>query len=210
MFWIEELVKTLDTEVPMSRLFTAGLLPLLLAPSLSVAQTPDSLVRGQRVRVVAQCKVASNLALDCRAGHPPWTYTGQLEALHRDSLHIRAQADSAVLVVPRASIAHLYVVDGTRTHFWKGAGIGLLGGALIGGLIGSTTEFCIDECTTAEAQKEAIAVGVIFGAPAGFLLGGVIGALTRSERWRLVSINDHRISVAPRLSPRGFTVNVGF
>jgi len=150
------------------------------------------------------------LALDCREGHPPWTYTGQLEALHRDSLHIRAQADSAVLVVPRASIAHLYVVDGTRTHFWKGAGIGLLGGALIGGLIGSTTEFCLDSCTTAEAQKGAIAVGVIFGAPAGFLLGGVIGALTRSERWRLVSINDHRISVAPRLSPRGFTVNVGF
>src|SRR5206468_1289902 len=68
------LLAPLDTEVPMSRLFTAGLLPLLLAPSLSVAQTPDSLVRGQRVRVVAQCTVASNLALDCRAGHPPWTY----------------------------------------------------------------------------------------------------------------------------------------
>src|SRR5213593_4604595 len=210
MFWIEELVKTLDTEVPMSRLFTAGLLPLLLAPSLSVAQTPDSLVRGQRVRVVAQCKVASNLALDCRAGHPPWTYTGELEALHRDSLHIRAHADSAVLVVPRASIAHLYVVDGTRTHFWKGAGIGLLGGALIGGLIGSTTELCLDSCTAAQARSGAITAGVILGGSAGFLLGGVIGALIRSDRSSSASFNDHRISVGPRLDAPGFTVDVRF
>jgi hypothetical protein len=190
----------------MARLFMAILLPLFLAPSVSVAQTPDSLVKGQRVRVVARCEVAP----DCREGDPRWIHVGQLEALDRDSLHIRARANNAELVIPTSSIARLYVVDGTKGHFWVGAGIGLLGGALIGGVIGSTTQFCIDECTDAQAQAGAIEAGVILGAPAGFLLGGITGALIRSDRWRLVSIKDHRIGVAPRLDARGFSVDVRF
>ena len=139
----------------MPRLFRAIVLPLLLAPSLGVAQKLD----------------------------------------------IRAQSNNAAFVIPTTSITRLSSGVGTRGHFWAGAGIGLLGGALIGGLIGSTTEFCLDSCTSDEARSGAIKAGVILGAPAGFLLGGLIGALIRSDR---------RISVAPRLGTRGFAVHVGF
>ncbi len=141
----------------MPRLFTAIVLPLLLAPSLGVAQRAD----------------------------------------------IRAQSSNAAFVVPTTSLTRLSSGEGTRGHFWAGAGIGLLGGALIGGAIGSTTEFCIDSCSAAQARSDAIAVGVILGASAGFLLGGVIGTLIRSDR-------SSSISVGPRLDSPGFTVDVRF
>ncbi len=97
----------------MPRLFTAIVLPLLLSPSLGVAQRAD----------------------------------------------IRAPSSKAALVIPTTSVTRLSSGEGTRGHFWAGAGIGLLGGALIGGAIGSTTELCLE-----------------------FLVGGVIGALIRSPR----------------------------
>jgi len=139
----------------MPRLFTAIVLPLLLAPSLGVAQRLD----------------------------------------------IRAQS---------TSVTRLSSGQGTRGHFWAGAGIGLLGGALIGGAIGSTTELCLDSCTAAQARSGAILAGVVVGGTAGFLLGGVIGTLIRSDRSSSASFNDHRVSVAPRLDAPGLTVDVRF
>jgi len=139
----------------MPRLFTAIVLPLLLAPSLGVAQRLD----------------------------------------------MRAQS---------TSVTRLSSGQGTRGHFWAGAGIGLLGGALIGGAIGSTTELCLDSCTAAQARSGAITAGVILGGAAGFLLGGVIGTLIRSDRSSSASFNDHRVSVGPRLDAPGFTVDVRF
>jgi len=83
-------------------------------------------------------------------------------------------------------------------------------GALIGGVIGSTTELCLDSCTAADARSGAITAGVILGGSAVFLLGGVIGALIRSDRSSSASFNDRRISVGPRVGAPGFTVNVRF
>ena len=139
----------------MPRLFTSIVLPLLLAPSLGVAQRLD----------------------------------------------IRAQS---------TSVTRLSSGQGTRGHFWAGAGIGLLGGALIGGAIGSTTELCLDSCTAAQARSGAITAGVILGGAAGFLLGGVIGTLIRSDWSSSASFNDHRVSVGPRLDAPGFTVDIRF
>jgi len=135
---------------------TAIVLPLLLAPSLGVAQRAD----------------------------------------------IRGQSRTAAFVIPTTSVSRLSSGAGTRGHFWVGAGIGLLSGALIGGAIGSTTELCIDSCTTAQARSGAIAAGVILGGSAGFLVGGVIGALIRSDR--------SSFSVGPRLDAPGFAVKVRF
>src|SRR5881227_3261360 len=104
----------------MPRLFTAIVLPLLLAPSLGVAQRAD----------------------------------------------IRAQSSNPAFVIHTTSVTRLSSGEGTRGHFWAGAGIGLLGGALIGGAIGSTTEFCIDSCSAAQARSGAIIVGVILGGSA--------------------------------------------
>ena len=194
----------------MSRPLLPIVIALLMAPSVSAAQAPDSLVKGERIRVVSRCSVAPDLAPDCGEGDQQWTYTGQLESLDPGSLHLRAQAKSGELVIPTSSIAGLYVSDGTKGHFWAGAGIGLVGGALLGAAIGSTTEFCIDSCTEEQAKAGAIAVGAVLGAPVGFLLGGVIGSQIRSDQWRLIPIADQRIGVGPRLGTLGVRVEVRF
>src|SRR5438093_11089955 len=122
----------------MPRLFTAIILPPLLAPSLGVAQRAD----------------------------------------------IRAQSSNVAFVIPTTSVTRLSSGEGTRGHFWACAGIGLLGGALIGGASGSTTEFCIDSCSAAQARSGAIIVGVILGGAAGFLRGGGIGTRIRAATSR--------------------------
>jgi hypothetical protein len=105
-----------------------------------------------------------------------------------------------------ASIAHLAYVDGTRGNTLLGAGVGLLGGALLGGVIGSTQSL---EGSFLFKEGQGPLIGVVLGAPAGLLVGSIIGTLIRSDRWRTVPIVD-RIRVAPRLDALGFTLQVSF
>jgi hypothetical protein len=77
---------------PACTMFIAIALPLLIAPCLT-AQERGSLVKGHRVRVVSRCEMARDSVAKCPASDIPWpyewTYTGQLEALDGDTLHIR-------------------------------------------------------------------------------------------------------------------------
>jgi hypothetical protein len=56
----------------------------------------------------------------------------------------------------------------------------------------------------------ATGIGVLLGGSAGLLIGGIIGNVSRFDRWRPVAIKDHPISVAPRLDALGFTMTVAF
>ena len=108
------------------------------------------------------------------------------------------------MAIPTSSISQMWVGAGRKSHFWQGAGLGLLGGALIGGLIGSTTEFCIFSC------EPATGIGVVLGAPAGFLVGGVIGAAVRTDRWRATTIAPGPIRIGPSPDARGVMVSIAF
>ena len=187
----------------MSRFSPWILLPLLCTTNIA-AQIPWTLLEGQRVRVALRCDVAPDPKIECREHRSPQMVTGYLQALAGDTLLIRAKSSDPSLAIPAASVAQLWVVDGKKGNFWKGAGIGLLAGALIGGVIGSTQEFCLLDC------GPATAIGVVVGAPAGLLLGGVLGAVVQSDRWRALLGNDRGVSVAPRLDVIGLTVSVAF
>jgi hypothetical protein len=184
------------------------LLPLLFAQNVATAQTPGTLVEGQRVRVTHRCRVTRDQLTECSERRSPRVTTGQLRALDGDTLRISTQSSDSELVVPSAYVDRLWVVDGKRSRFWAGAGIGLLAGAVIGGAIGSTQEWCL--ISFGDCDDPATGLGVIIGAPAGFLIGGVVGAVIRSDRWRAVSVNDHRISVEPRPDALGLRLSVAF
>jgi hypothetical protein len=201
----------------MSRRFTSILLSLLLAPSLSVAQMQDQLVKGQRIRVVSRCEVLRAAAPRCPGlGDPSpyeWTYSGQVEALNADSMAIRGAripgaSSEVAFAIPTASIVRLSVGDGTRGHFWEGAGLGFLVGGVAGILAGHAHD----------AGSGSMDIGAIGGSIAIWLgvwggttiVGGVIGNGIKSDRWRPVAIKDHPISVAPRLDALGFTMTVAF
>lgn len=188
----------------MFRLFASIVLALLLAPTTSVAQLTRELVQGQRIRVQSRCDILKAHVLRCPDAGYLWTYDGQLGAFEGDSLRIRPKSGQPEYAIPARSITSISVLDGTRGHLWEGAGLGLIGGAILGLGIGSMMEFCVFSC------GPATELGAMVGAPAGFLLGGIIGTLIRSDRWRLVSVDAQRIRVAPRLDTPGFTVSLTF
>ena len=188
----------------MSRVTCWLFLAVVLATNAGTAQAPAPPVVGERVRVAYRCHVVPDRAPGCRERDPARMATGRLEGLDGNSLRIRAEPHQEELVIPTASLAELWVVQGTRGHARTGAGLGLMGGALLGGIIGSTQEFCTFSCSPATA------IGILVGAPAGLLLGAVVGAALRSDRWRSVSIKDRRIQVEPRLGGIGLRVSVSF
>jgi len=174
--------------------------------NVAQAQTPGTPVEGQRVRVVHGCEIARDQPIECRERRSLRVETGQFRALDGDTLRMRAQSTDAEVAIPTAYVTQVWVADGSRTHFWAGAGIGSLAGALIGGVIGSTQQ----PAEGLTCHSPATACGVALGAPAGFLLGGLIGALIKSDRWRPVPVSHLRMSLEPQLDAPGLKVSVAF
>jgi len=177
---------------------------LLLAPAQAAAQAPQSPSIGQPVRVSHRCRVTQGTVTECHANRFPRVDTGQIQTIEGDTLRILPQGRVTAFAIPVAAIDGLWVVDGKRGNFVAGAGIGLLAGALLGAVIGSTQEFCIFDCSPATG------IGFILGAPVGLVIGGAVGASTRSDRWHGVRLEDLRVSVALRREALGFRASIGF
>jgi hypothetical protein len=105
------------------------------------------------------------------------------------------------LAVPQASVRRLEVSLGRRSYWKQGA----LSGAILGAAGGAaaqvdTSESCSLDSDAYCSRGEAVA----FSAVTGALLGGLVGALVKTERWQKVSVEV----LAPRSSasrgaPRG-------
>jgi hypothetical protein len=182
----------------------------LVLSRLSPAQGPESLHRGQRIRVLARCVPASGDRLDCSSSQRSQasilqTFVGEVEALDGTTLHLRPPGDTAEVVMAANSIRALEVSDGIHDHSGTGIGIGALSGALIGGVVLSQLLF-----GPFAADAKAIAVGAAMGVVPGFLIGGAIGASSRSERWlRLpLSISHRRIEAALRFTGPAVVVSL--
>jgi len=178
--------------------------------NVAQAQTPGAPVEGQRVRVAHGCDIARDQPIECRERRSLRVETGQFRAFDGDTLRMRAQSTDAEVAIPTAYVTQVWVADGSRTHFWAGAGIGSLAGALIGGVIGSTQHPAEGGWGSLTCPSPATACGVALGAPAGFLLGGVVGALIKSDRWRPVPVSHLRMSLEPQLDALGLKVSVAF
>ena len=162
-------------------------------------RTVQRLKPGDRVRVTAA-------DLNIRE------FEGRLRRLHNDTVVVRPEYGGAPpVVIPLASLTRLEVRR-VRGNFWAGAGIGMLAGGLIGGVIGSTQEvsFCFlpypEQCPTTPGTG----LGVMIGAAGGFVLGGVVGAGIRSDRWRALPLNDLRMTLGPRRDAIRLTVSAAF
>lgn len=190
----------------MYRRFESVLLPLLLLPIVGRAQAPDLLVPGRHIRVIARCQLGRDQVTRCSDDGKVWTYTGQLEAIEDDSLHIRMPSQGAEVVVPRSRATYLWVADGKQYNGWNGAGIG----AALGGFVGLALGIRARQNDDGEFAGSDEPFGFAVGALAGALVGRVIGGEVLSERWRSISVGEHRISVLPRVDMRGFMVSVKF
>lgn len=108
----------------------------------------------------------------------------------------------------RLALRDISVVEtslGERRRTGRGAVIGLLAGAVIGGIAGyQAHDACDDAFPTAltgclspvGAGGSAAILGVVGGA-AGLLIGSSIGWLAKSEKWQRVPFNGRSASVVP-------------
>ena len=191
----------------MSRVLTTIVLIVLCTPSPGPAQAPPVLEQGQRVRVAYRCKLAHDQVTECRDSRSPLRSIGYVQSVDDNTLLIRAEANDAELAIPRSSIAQVWMVEGKKGNFWPGFGVGLLAGGVIGAAIGSTQEFCL---IWSGCGESATGIGVLIGAPAGALLGGVVGLLIRSDRWAEVPLDRVRVGVLPQPDGLGIGASISF
>jgi hypothetical protein len=140
---------------------------LALAPPASAQIFRTSLPTGTRVRV-----------LDRIGGE---RFTGTVLRLTPDTLGVALGGGSTLLNLPTSRLASLEVSEGRERgqSAWRGAGIGLVAGSLIGAV-------------SMRGEGTPGDVGALVGLMVGGLLGAgsgiVVGAITAPERWRRVSL----------------------
>ena len=118
-------------------------------------------------------------------------YDGTVQAIRGDFLTVDT------LTVPRASITRLEVHRGRKGQAHLGAAIGAVALGAAGVAVG------IAFCEGFECPKgEGAAVGGGAGVLVGGLLGLGIGALTKSDRWEEVPLDQLRVSFAPHRDGR--------
>ena len=169
----------------MKRLSIIPLAVLAFAPLTRVtAQEPPPVKVGDRVRVTAP-----GLGVPSR--------DGTLRLLDADSLVMRPNGGRSRLVIPLASVTRFEVHRGRKSR----APIGALVGALALGAYG----FAIGDDSGLDcAEGPCIGRGPVAatGAVAGLLLGAVIGALIKTDRWEEVPLDQLRVTFVPQRDGR--------
>ncbi|NIM49269.1 MAG: hypothetical protein GTN78_19820 [Gemmatimonadales bacterium] len=142
----------------------------LVAPASLIAQAPDLVPSGARVRVVATGFFRTP-AVATVAG---WRADSLL-------LDIQGRARSAV---PVASITRLELSRGRKSKVVTGGAVGLLvGTAATAAFLGM---FCSDPDTLCESDEVVRAFAII--APLPTVVGALIGLAVRVERWESVPV----------------------
>jgi hypothetical protein len=177
----------------------AGLIVATLwAPVIATADdgvTLADLARGDQVRV----RLTSG-------GKP---VHGTIDAAGSGEIVVRPK-DTAQppLRLSAQQMAKLEVVRGRRSHWVRGAVIGFIPGALVGGVSAVALSDCYRDCDHAgDVVKYALVAGAMTGT-----VGALIGLAVKTDRWVLVQ--DRRPKLTLSLAPArgGFRagLSVGF
>jgi hypothetical protein len=176
----------------MVRKVTAG---LVLAVSMVAvpAAAQGSLAPGLRVRVLA----------------PTFSERRPVGQLHSvDSTGLRLVRGADVVFIPRTAVMAVDVSAGHRSHWVRGLAIGGLAGLTL-----ATVAFIADQSGDEDPLSDALdqvffpAVATVLGGT-GALVGGVIGAIARTEQWDRVPASDIRWSAGPVVMGVGVRVGV--
>ena len=181
----------------MKRLSIIPLAVLAFAPLTRVtAQEPPPVKVGDRVRVTAP-----GLGVPNR--------DGILRLLDADSLVMRPEyGGPSRLVIPLASLTRFEVHRGGKSHVGAGAGYGALAGAVIG--VGSAAILCSSNGCAEYTGAVYLVLGG-GGTLAGLLIGSIVGALIKTDRWEEIPLDCLRVSLGPQRDGRfGLELSVRF
>jgi hypothetical protein len=155
----------------------------LTRPFELAAQQEPPVQAGDRVRVRA-----TRLS--------PRYVDGTLLSLSPDSFVIRVEDRAERLAIPLASLKKLEVRRGRKSHWVRGALVGLAFGAAMGsvafhGLFGR-------DCAVGSQEWCWVQARTLLGAVMGTGIGAGVGASITSERWEAVPLDELRVGLGSR------------
>ncbi len=173
------------------RLVQVSAVGLLAIVGPVMAQQVQGLASGARVRV--------------------WTLephserrVGTLVALRRDSLLMQLDGDTDTMRIARAAVTRIDASEGRRSHVVTGLILGAAAGGTTGYFIGKG----LDNTSVCGSGCEWLVAGPLAGV--GGVLGGLLGAVTRTDRWKEVTHERVRVGVAPRDAGMGLLASIAF
>lgn len=160
-------------------------LVLLLAVMVgsAAASAQPALARDVRVRVLAPAFSEKRPV-------------GHLAAMDSTGLRL-VQGRADTLFIPRDAVMAVDVSAGRRSHWVRGAAIGGMSGLVL-----ATVMWIADRAENDDRFSDVLddaffpMVAVMLGGT-GALVGGIIGAVARTEEWDRVPASDLRWTVAP-------------
>jgi len=158
------------------------LLTGMVGPTVASAQY-GGLARDVRVRVLAP-------------GFSRNRPVGNLAGVDSTGLRL-VQARADTLFIPRDAVMAVDVSAGRRSHWVRGAAIGGLSGLVLATVVW-IAEKADDDDPFSDALNDMFfpATAVALGGT-GALVGGIIGAVARTEQWDRVPASEIRWTVAP-------------
>lgn len=139
---------------------------LLMVPAIAETQS-TALTAGARVRVTSPSDDLNR-------------HVTTVTEVRGDSIVVAGLAGSRTIAI--SNVTALDVSAGTRTQVLRDGLIGFGAGALLGGIVGAATYEGSDFFVGSSVEAGAL-VGTMFGA-VGLVVGGVVGALHRTDRWQ--------------------------
>jgi hypothetical protein len=138
-------------------------------PTTLRAQMSYALV-GSRVRVTV-------------VGQPDAPLVGTAIGSSEGTLYMRRSGSSDTISIQQSRIQRVEISNGSRGHFLVGM---LVGGAAGAGLLAAASSGS-DHSGGFGGSANWAPEGAIVGGVGGFLIGGVVGELIRTERWKSIT-----------------------
>jgi hypothetical protein len=161
-----------------SALLAVSLLLTLTVP-VAAQQYPADVIAGVRVRLAVRDSVRQE---------PFWPrqhmIIGTVTNVSSDTLYVAVPSTTGTLAVPRESVRQLSISRGVPSRAESALRTGLewaVAGALS---FWAAQQYDDDETFDSDGQAALIGAGVGFG------VGGLIGAISPSERWRRVRLRN--------------------
>ncbi|PKD45172.1 hypothetical protein [Rhodohalobacter barkolensis] len=159
-----------------------GLLFAHLIQSTAWAQVNNINV-GDRVRISAPAAQTKTLYRK--------TLFGTVNNITPEEIYLLS--NNEYFIIPFNSIRRIHVSTGKKRNTGKGALIGLSSGALLGGMISLVTyEECDDSepfgCWLDFSKGESFVLGAAALGLSGLVLGTVLGAIIKTDRWHRLPI----------------------
>ena len=181
----------------MRHLIWLGTIGLLVSPVVARSQDPPAIVPGSRIRITEL------------EGGKSRRSSGTVVTAAADTVVLRLDGLGATATYSLAKISGLELSRARKGHVAVGVGVGFLGGAGTGALVGA---LACNGCLNGRDELGALvpALGAGIGAVLGMLVGGIIGA-HKTDTWEAVPSSGWHVSTLPTGAGRfAFALSVPF